>query len=674
MPTDDGDSHGQRYPLDRRTLLALSGGAVVGLAGCGGDGDGDGGQDEGTTTTETTTEEVTTEAQKATTADETAVEESAEPVDPRLDSYIPTQNAGTNVNVNPYSLEGVTSGGNADPTGHGYMSPKLSIRNTKNEIIYELIDDVQLENDGCRRVITFEEDFNWWDGTPVNAEDYMAQSALADWVLNGGPSNSPISRQLRDTYTVVESFETPQNAFSGLDIGGVLHTKRDWAAPWLERFRGASTEDETNQVIQDLVETQIGVQEYGDEGLGCGLWRPVRVTDTEYLFEKVEDHPWAGRTNLQQLRFQLIASDQKVQELIKRDEFDVLLGNSSVDEDAPESLGMVTRLTAGGGRTFYLNLDGRATQYRAVRQAILHYINTQQLIETLSTALGGGSFGGEPVKYQGGMADPFLEVYCGRDWLENNLIHYGYDESRPERARGILQDNGFSIEDGTWVGPDGELEPIRVVAANGAVPKNEAIFLADRLEQFGFPVEQAVSESQRVTSRFRESQEYELLESWFHNRHPRPAMHLWQGHSTIVDYPLSDIANFEETEGCVAEVPDFELNREAQQRNGASLRPKLPEPGTETVESGSEEFDLVAATLELEFAGPERTRELARKMAWYRNWNVTTFQTYYEKWGMAGDTQNFDFPSEDSPYFYVDRFHNHINSGQITGVGVTESQ
>jgi ABC-type transport system substrate-binding protein len=550
------------------------------------------------------------------------------------------------------------------------MSPKLSVKNKKNEVIYEVLEDVEVAESRCQRTLRFREDFEWWDGTPVTAEDYMAQTDMGEWVLEGGPEETPGSRELVDEYTVVETFAQPRNDFNALDVDAGLTTKRGWAQEWLERFEGATTDEELNTAVQDLVDTKLSVMDYADRSLGCGLWRPVEMTDTELLFEKYENCPFADRTAVENLRLRIIASNQKIDELIKRNEFDGLQGGGGVSNtnNKPDEIENVASLTAGGGRAYYFNFDRGATQYRALRRALLYLLDLEELIAVTNQAVNGEI--GSAVKYQGGMADPLLEVYAGKDWLESNLIDYGVGEERTDQARAVLQDNGFSMEGGEWVGPDGQLEPIEMIITSSKLMQTIQGYVSSKVEEFGLPVEPLALSQNKKQQRRRDSQEYNMLESWYISRHPSNAMNFWQGHSLIQDYPLSEVADVQELDSCTREVPPYELKRETNRRSGTPLVPEVPPPGDDSIEPGSdaETFNIVEAALELRYAGEERTRELARKIAWYANWDLPRLQTYYERWVTAGDTANFDWPDQGSFYYYVDRTHNHVNTGQIDGV------
>jgi ABC-type transport system substrate-binding protein len=248
---DHGDPR-QKFldELERRKFMAALGIGAAGLAGCGGGGDGGDGGDTTTSTTTTTT--TTTEdgdggdgGDGGGGTDETKRYDS-EDATFRVDRRPPT----------PAEAQYQQFGPNG-PTFDGMLDYVLLSRSYADQKFYGEVAEDWNYRPGVMD-ITLKEDFYFWDGEQITADDVMVTYKLSNYMW-GGDENDAYENIVRAEKTgdfsvrffLADTFREQfalANAFTGWTFFGSLN----YYGPWIEKFEGASTQEEVEKVRTNL--------------------------------------------------------------------------------------------------------------------------------------------------------------------------------------------------------------------------------------------------------------------------------------------------------------------------------------------------------------------------------------------------------------------------------------
>jgi ABC-type transport system substrate-binding protein len=619
--------------LSRRRVLQAATALSVGLAGCGGGGGGEGTDGGGaggdpTETTGTTAAGVEFTQTPAPT-DESTVQQEGQPVTTELASQFGAWDP-DNTNFNFYS-----PAGNQPPFSTYLWNEGTLYRNNSGQITYHTIDDVGFADDGKQVTFKFNEGYTWWDGTDVTAEDYLIQRRINQFQQHGSLEAAPVELELVNDYTVRENRSTAINpTVRLLNHVQALYTKRDVYREWLEKYEDAGGEEAVDGVTEELSQHQISMDEFANDGLGCGMWRPVEWNPQRVTYEKHTDHPRSEWTDLETWTWELIDGDQKADQAFQNDRFD--MGEISFknvrQSDTYESIG---RFGLPGVPKLTINFSNKHLGRRGVRRAIAYLLDHDELRNILEANYG-TPYKGHP--YINGMAAAVGRNQLGTDHLEK-LIDYG-SSAEVEKATAAMKDAGYSKQGDVWVGPDGDsVEGIRYMSPPWDIYQSIQQYFASKLTDFGIDTEVVQPSRANFYSRLNDSYDFDLL-NWYHfGFHPVNNYYIGAGTPTGLD-TMETAVEGEST----ADSPP-ELNAERTQRLNQPIRPAFPS------EAGSLEIDGEGQTLypiqwnEKMSQTQDRAvvEELGRKLSWYYNWQLPHVGFYEEVWQYWGNPDRHIF-------------------------------
>lgn len=662
---------GKSIPLSRRKILAMSAGAATGLAGCSGD-DGDGSDGGGVDTTATPTEVGEMGLGTATPTPTAAEDETAtskenangdpypnpegEILDETLNVPHDTSWDPTSWNANAFAEN--SSNGAPWEFGFNVQAADIALNGT-----FPLIglDKLEVKNGGCTVVWEMRDGDHWWDGTPVTNRDWLTHQKLQMYQQFGpnpheetkdSPAYNGPELEIEGDKRIIFNRRSPINRQEALLNARAywFDVKHDYYKKFLERFEDATTVDENDQISQDLIEHTVSFEKFS-ESLGNGLWKPKDWSEISVTFERHEGNPRYEWTNIPEAKLRMIPDTQKRVSAYKNGNFD--MGISAQDPirnimDQIPDMNMIREFPYIYTRGLRFNFreeteDGvNHTSRRGVRRAIAYLMDQEKLQESQMSANGYKTF---PLRNHG-MARGVGKKFLGQDFIDN-LIDYGMT-TKEEKAKEELENAGYTKQNGEWVGPEGN--PLSFSIQTGSPPRKKVSvqFITSHLQRYGINAEpQFVSGSNywnNLTTDFNKLPGAVAI--FGGGPYPSEPYVNWNGQ--VVELP-SQVAELRETgsvEDCgTGEITAPKLKRETTPRWERPVRPEFPkEVGDPAAPEDTETQRLQPFvwdwTLE-ETQSSETIREIARKFAWYQNWQVTDMPYYTESWSQAGDTVNF---------------------------------
>ena len=134
----------------------------------------------------------------------------------------------------------------------------------------QLIDDWSYEPGIIE--VTLHDDFYWWSGDVVNAEDWLTQQSLADWFWGGDDfDDNPaiITAEMVDEFTFRLSLADTWNESWAMEqtlVNGTMMSSRQFNEPWIEEFDDTGGDlDAVEDIRDDLDSYSILPNENEDE-------------------------------------------------------------------------------------------------------------------------------------------------------------------------------------------------------------------------------------------------------------------------------------------------------------------------------------------------------------------------------------------------------------------------
>lgn len=614
---------GESDLLTRRRWLALCSGAAMALAGCSGT------QDDPNVTLDSDPDS----------------NGSANAVTTELHMRAPVSWTPSDTNINPFSTQEDTE------YWMKYMwweSP--SYPNAVGDPIYWLAEDISVQSGGCEVLITLDDNYTWWDGSPVTARDYHTTQLIEDYRKEGGPEKADDSWEIVDEHTIKNVLPGPANpAVKKVDANYLTTVaKHDYYKSWLEKFEDASGEQAIKNVAKNLNEHTVTLNDLTEKGLGCGLWKPAQLSPTNAVHEKYQDHPRADWTNLETFNWHLLSEKQKAIQALKTGKLD--FGDKLIDQVRTNNQAEVfSRFGMGGVPKLTMSWTNEHLARRPVRRAIAYLVDSEEVVAVIKSAHG--------TKYNSrktvfGMTSNLISQWVGDGFLDK-LIDYG-STSQPEKAASVLQKAGYSKKSGVWVGPNGS----RVAGLTYLTPpwniyKTIGKYFSSKLSEFGFKNNLVVPSGSGFWKRWDETYDFDLC-NWFVNgSHPAYAYSTLEA-SGLGKYDEVAVAK-EKTKGCTVNRTTPKLEQQTSHKLHHPIRPKFPKQvGQKTLPgSGQTLYPIKWNDIMFQTQNTKEVKTLTEKFAWYMNWQVPHVGFYDEVKVYWGDTKTFDFPTlevDDHPH------------------------
>jgi ABC-type transport system substrate-binding protein len=618
--------------LRRRHVIQMSAGVTAGLAGCnvfeGGDAGGPaGGDDTGTGASNTGDGSGGTNT-----------------IASAFTGWAPSK-----TNMNTYSAEG-----NVPPWLNYLWFEGTLYRDNRGRTIHFTIEEVEFNENGEEVLFRFDDDYVWWDGSPVTAEDYLIQRRIEQYQTYTSPEQSPVTLELVDDYTVRERRDTPINPkVRKLNQIGALITKRDIYREWLERYEDAGGEDAVDSVSEDLEQYQIGFEEAVEDGFGMGLFKPTQWNPNRVTLEKFEDHPRADWTNLEEWTWELVEGDQKFDQAFYDDRFDMGELNFNLVEEH-DQVENIEEMRVPGVPKLSINFDNKHLGRRAVRRAIAYLVDRDEVRRVLKANFGTPYLDHPEIS---GMSRPVGEEYIGADHLEQ-FVNYG-SASRPEDAETELRSAGYTKEGGLWVDDDGDaIDGLKYITPPWGIYEQITQYLAPKLTEFGIGTEAVLPSRSNFYQRLNENYEFDLV-TWYHS-----GLHPTTSYNTGTQFGPTGLDNYEEVAESVEDIEEVpELTHDTSPRMKHPIRPEFPtEVGRADASSDTETLYPIMWNNVMSGTQDEaRVEELSKKLSWYYNWQVPHIGLYEEVWNYWGRTDKYSFRGNHPETESTEREHYIVN-------------
>ncbi|ELZ85261.1 ABC transporter substrate-binding protein [Haloferax sp. Atlit-6N] len=584
----------------RRDLIKY--GAVAGTAGLAGCFDSSG---------QTTTEEGT----EGGTDGGTSTEGGATIADDTLD--YPAGRPATDVQFNRYSL------GNYAHTLQDQLFEEVARGYADGTVRPDLLEDMTV--DGRTLTLTFPEGFKWWNGDDLTAEDYYIGLEI-DRLQS--PEQSPIeSNTLVDDYTIERTFKTAvsPNLMKANVAETFVNTPRSVYREYLTRYEEASSDSERESVTSDLLDMSITTQQLIDEGLGNALYRVTGFNSSETILEKFEDHPYASRTDIPNVRI-IPETTSDVESLSVNDQLDMnpdVLMSESQQSRYPDNIENVYRLNWFRTQKFTFNFKNEHIARLPVRRAIVNAVDFESMVAAMRQA---GTVGA-PAENQTALRSTIHEEYLGSDFVDQ-LIDYPVGKDL-ETATQLLEDAGYTKENGTWVDPDGESFTFTVLTQNNNTQVQATKVFNDQLNAFGIQTKISTVSS---TDYYQRLQTYEADIFWIWH----VAKALW--------HPTAYFSN----NFYGIEVGDPSSGNETGP-TGKPFTTTIPsEVGATEVSGSGKEIQPAQLMNDLPNSeSAEQVKERTRDLVQWFNYALPDFVFVEEDSGYWGDTQDFSMPTGD---------------------------
>lgn len=607
---------------------------MVGLAGCSG-------QESKPADTTTPGDTTSGDGDTGDTTSEDGEEGGGTPVTTELSSHFPAWEP-SKTNFNPYSPPG-----NEPPFSAVFWYENLLYRNNKGEICYFTIDEVEFNNGGCEVLYHFKEGFHWWDGTPVTAEDWLVKRKINQYQAHGSPDNAPTDLSLDGDYTLKETRSSPINpSVKKLGLTDPLTTKADYYQSWLDKYEDASSDSAVEEITTQLTEHEIGIDEFVDKGLGCGMWKLKDWNPTRVTYEKFDGHPRSGWTNLDTWKWELVSGDQKFDQAFQNDRFDMgeLNFNLVPKNDKIENVG---KFALPGVPKVSINFGNKHLARRGVRRAIAYIIDRKQLRAVLKQNYG-TPYSEHP--YNCGIASSVAKNWLGQDFLDK-LINYG-DTAQPEKAKQAMKNAGYTKQGDTWVGPDGDaVEGLKYITPPWSIYQSIEKFISAQLNEFGIKNKTLMPSSSNFYKRLNETYEFDFV-NWYHfGFHPSTSFYTGAGSPVGLDDFTPVIKQTESSSGkCQVNRSTPELKKQTSPRLNQPIRPTFPKQvgAKEISGDGQKLYPIKWGNVMSQAQDRSEIVDKAKKLAWYYNWQIPHIGFYEETWNYWGNVEDYTFRNNHS--------------------------
>jgi ABC-type transport system substrate-binding protein len=510
---------------------------------------------------------------------------------------------------------------NRIPQRQAFMTPLVSYNPETNETYYELADGPPTM-EGCTLHVTLKEDFTWWDGTDVTARDRAIPHSIIPYFCCGGPDEVPWVSEYVSTYEFKEEkIGKLSPTFAEVNMMAPLPGKADQWAPYIERLEDATTDNEIQNVVQEIRNLHVSIDEAIEEGLGYGLWKPVDYTSSKLVLEKHDGHPYADRTNIERWEWRVVPTTQSFIQAFKRDRFDY--GSSHYQNNVqqpPENIEEVLSYPSRFGVKLGLNWRNDHLARRPVRRAINYLLDLNDLASIAGNV--------SPLTQQtAGTPDSFAKEWLGEAFIDE-LISYG-PEAQPEKAAQVMREAGYEKRGGVWTDSEGaKMKGLRFVASSSSDNALVGDTISGILSDFGIKTEFTSLESgsyQDIVGPRSGSGDFDLAIHPIGANLPHPAR-IWGYRTPKVVDAFAQPLNQSPAEGCTTNPPEVEYHDDVAPVFSIPVNPTpgFPETvGRESLGDDVQHLDPVKHSTQMRFdIGREQIEDLARTFAWWVNFNA----------------------------------------------------
>lgn len=455
---------------------------------------------------------------------------------------------------------------------------------------------------------------SWHDGKPITAEDFVTQLRI-EKNLDYSLWTYASAVQTTDERTVELTLDGTVN--ENVLLPTVL-SKRLWAPPqqfeqFRTRFEEASTEEETKAVQEDLTSSVI------EEPVGNGVFQFEHANQQELMTVRNENHPHADELNFPRYGFKHLPNNQQRWAATKSDQIDAhsTFVPPDVVEEFPEHW---VEVFYPWYNDYSITFNHNTPIYgkRKVRQAWAHIVDRKAVAGTIGPHRA-------PIDTITGTSLRATEKY-----LSEVIGDFNQYEKDHEKATSLLEEAGFTKEDGQWIAPDGDPYAVEVSVPSCCSDYVQGTqMVAQQLKEFGFNANMVNVGGGAFWTRYTDGKYATSVNTW--------------GSTRL--YPYFDYQkNFGGERGDTGESYQFP--------NEVSVPMPVGDP-----EGASETIDVKARVIELSKTQDDATaKDIIQELAWVYNQTVPRLQISdrieVQAW-LTNDDWNL--PAEDDPAMSVNR-------------------
>jgi peptide/nickel transport system substrate-binding protein len=335
--------------------------------------------------------------------------------------------------------------------------------------------------EGDSLTISLNDEYTWHDGDPLTAADVALQFRLENEL---GFRTGEVWESLRTPTKQTIEF-TLASANSDIALPQILtskvRTKRGTKfAEFLELLEESTTKSERQSARNTVTTTRV------ENPVGTGLWQVERTSDKLLTLSKYQAHPVANEINFERLEIQAIPNNQKRRLGLEKGTLDGLVFGTPprpVEQQFPDHIERIPYISPAGD-CFLFNFEG-AFGERRVRQAVAYLINRWENSNNAKDYV-------DVLRYPLGLPNKVMKEWLGES--PDGFLRYGYDSSKTEQATSLLEDVGFTREDGQWYTPAGDRFSVDIVSGSGGTWKLNNQTAAATLSEFGIDAVPVVTE------------------------------------------------------------------------------------------------------------------------------------------------------------------------------------
>ncbi len=340
-----------------------------------------------------------------------------------------------------------------------------------NEFIMDALEEWEFEED--QATLTFRDDLSWSNGDQVTTEDIDVQFQLLE--KTGSQLTSFVdSTEVVDDLTYQLTLTGPTNP--QMVKFALSNTWVDTPASEFEQF-----------VDRDASELQTWVwEENSDNVLTSGPFKYEDRNQQNWNFSRNEEYRLSENINFSEWTFDAYSEASVPQQ-------DFSAGGKRFDSAwsmfaAPETVDSfqdyvveIRSILAKWGYGMVFNHDDEIFGDRAVRQAIAYIVNREQMVEN----------SGPRTKFAAsvpcGIAPKDIDTWLGD--TKSNFETYGVGESQTEKATQVLEDAGYTKNNGTWENSDGTKVQAEYLTPGGWSDfTTNTNTVVDQMNSFGFDI------------------------------------------------------------------------------------------------------------------------------------------------------------------------------------------
>nr|WP_238717506.1 ABC transporter substrate-binding protein [Natronorubrum halophilum] len=381
-----------------------------------------------------------------------------------------TSEEGTFVNAytgNPNDLHFNTSGiqNYRWPAGRSVFAPFLKYSFSEDEFLLGALDDLDLQVEEQEVTLTFRDDLTWDDGDEWTTDDLDVQLQLAEM------TGSSIWGYL-DDYEIVDE-KTARLLLSGPTNPRIIQFE-------LTNFF-VDTKADVHEQFLDQDESEF-LRWAWEDPVASGPFSFVSKDRQAFEFEPNSEFYNADNVNIEKFMIEDYGGNNaQHQALISGEDVDAapsLFAPPETVDQFPDHV-VEVKIPAKWGYGIVFNHDDPHFGQRAVRQAVAHVINRQNIVDNA------GPRSKFVTPSPCGIA-PKDQEYWLDDW-QDDFETYGADESQTDEATQLLEDAGYTLEGETWQDSDGDTIGGDYYSPAGWTDwKTMTDTVVDQLNDFGF--------------------------------------------------------------------------------------------------------------------------------------------------------------------------------------------